>query len=346
MQSSQSAMRLLPGVLCTLMVLSGCTATAPEKPAAVTPPLSTAAVTALRDEAKRVMPTVKTPAAREFLRATEMLTPRASRDVYVRESGRERTFATPARFEELKAEDQAGYQKQSYEDAFYFSTYYGSPLAYARALDLAGTGGITTLNGARVLDIGYGAIGAPKLMALAGARVSAVDVDPLLPVLYREPTDQGTLLGFEGRSGSLRLFDGVFAGSTTLTKLIGGGYQLILTKNTMKNGFMKPRSGRKPFVDFQASDEVLLEALNEALEPRGVLVIYNISNKFDPARPATDGRSPFSREQFEKANFEVLSLDTNDDIGIRALARALQWDRQVTDGLESFFALYTIVRKK
>jgi SAM-dependent methyltransferase len=301
------------------------------------------ATSALRKDASAVAPLMKQPAALEFLKAATTLTPQFTRIVYTNAS--DRRSLSPTQYEALKPEERAGFQRVEHDENFYFSTYYGSPIAYARAIDIAGANGIITLNNARVLDIGYGAIGGPRLMAGAGARVTGVDVDSLLPALYRERTDQGGVAGFDGRTGSVTLHDGVFAGNATLTKLIGNEFNLIVTKNTMKAGFMKPAGGGVPLVSFEANDEVLLDTIYDALAPGGLFVIYNITAAPDPAKPSTDGRSPFTREQFTRANLKVIALDVNDDVATRAMGKALGWDKQMGDLEKNLFALYTVVQR-
>ncbi len=62
---------------------------------------------------------------------------------------------------------------------------YGSPLAYARLLDLAESHGFREPKGAKVFDFGYGSIGHLQMLARCGAYATAVDVDPILPKLYK-----------------------------------------------------------------------------------------------------------------------------------------------------------------
>jgi SAM-dependent methyltransferase len=252
---------------------------------------------------------------------------------------------TPVEHNALNPSEREGFERIDYDDTFYYSTHYGSPVAYMRAVEIAGVHGIASLNAARILDIGYGAIGGVRMMASAGAQVSAVDIDSLLPALYRDAADQGSVKGIDGRTGSIALFHGVYAGNTTLTKLIGRNFNVIVSKNTMKRGFMKPTASRKAYVSFDASDEVLLDTIYDTLAPGGLLVIYNITGAPDPAKPATDGRSPFSREQFVKANLNVLALDASDDAGVRAMGKALGWHVQMGDLDKNLFASYTVVQR-
>jgi hypothetical protein len=322
------------------MALISCGRVAPVGSDLSTPSATTSA---LSKDAALLKPQMKQAAALEFLRGVEKLTPQLSRIVYTHP--KERRTISPAQYEALQANDRTGFERVEHDENFYFSTYYGTPVAYARAIEFAGMHGLSTLNNARILDIGYGAMGGPRMLAGAGAQVSAVDVDSLLPALYRELTDQGRVAGFDSRAGEITLFNGVYAGNVTLTKLIGKDFNLIVTKNTMKMGFMKPSNGRPPFVSFEANDEVLLDTIYDALAPGGLLVIYNITGALDPAKPSTDGRSPFTREQFTRANLNVLALDANDDAATRAMAKALGWEKQMGDLEKNLFALYTVVQR-
>jgi hypothetical protein len=324
-----------------MFVVVGCANQTPSIAPSVPP---SAAVVALQKQANAIQPLAKSVAAKEFLQGAAALRTKESRIVYTRAS--DRTTITPDAFASLKPDAQTGFEKKTYGDEFYYATFYGSPVAYMRAIDVVGERGIASLNNAKILDIGYGAIGGPRMLAGAGARVSAVDVDSLLPALYRETVDQGAIAGFDGRVGNLTLFDGVYAGGTTLTKLIGGGFNVIVTKNTMKNGYMKPPAGRKALVDFGATDDVLLDTIYEALAPGGLFLIYNISGAFDPARPATDGKSPFTRDQFAKANLQVIAFEENDDAAMRAMGKSLGWETPGTDITKTFFSLYTLVQRK
>jgi hypothetical protein len=326
-------------VVTAIGLFSGCAAPGP---AATTTP--SAALAQLRSDAATVAPFATQAASREFLQAVNTLPDQKPRQVFTHKGKRQ--SLSPDKLALLREADRVGFEPEQHDAAFFYSTYYGTPVAYVRALDLAGSHGLAGLNGKRVLDIGYGAIGAMRMMAGAGAEVSALDVDDLLPALYRERGDQGIVRGIDGRVGSLRLFDGVFAGDASLTKAIGRHFDLIVTKNTFKRGFMKPSGTRKPLVDFGVSDAALLTALREALAPGGLLVIYNLAGKFDAARPSTDGRSPFDRQQFEAAGFDVLTLDTSDDTAARAMGQALGWSAQMGDLTHNLFAHYTVLRAR
>ncbi len=325
-----------------LAVVAGC--------APISPPPTTASATTspalqqLQADAQTVSPWATSAPAREFLAAAPLLPPPTPRTVYTNRTLRQ--SLTPAQHAQLAPEARSGFEPVVHEEVFYYATYYGTPMAYVRALDLAGQHGLRSLDGARVLDIGYGAIGAPRLMATAGAQVQALDVDSLLPALYRERSDQGLIRGLGSRVGTLALFDGLFAGDPALTKALGRHHDLIVAKNTFKRGFMKPLPGRKALVEFGVSDAALLSALRHALAPGGLLVIYNLAGALNPERPSTDGRSPFDRAAYAAAGFEVLALDASDDTAARAMGQALGWDKQMGDLSQNLFALFTVLRSK
>jgi SAM-dependent methyltransferase len=294
-------------------------------------------------QAQTLAPLVKQEPGKEFLSAASLLPTRTPREVYT--DAKKRLSIAPAQWSALPEAEKSAYTKATHNEAFYYATYYGSPIAYVRALDVAGQFGLKSLKDARVLDIGYGAIGGMQLMAYAGAQVSALDVDSLMPALYRQREDQGVFVGASGRIGTLKLYDGLFAGDASLTKAIGGDFDLIVAKNTLKRGFMRPLPGRKAFVDFGANDETFLRALHNALAPGGIAIAYNIAGAFNPERPSTDGRSPFDKDALEKAGFTVLAFDTNDDAPIRALGAALGWQKDMGDLEKNLFALYTVVQR-
>jgi SAM-dependent methyltransferase len=313
--------------------LAGC-AMPPAEPAQPTPALAE-----LRREAAALRPQASSEPARNFLDAVARLAPRAERTIY--EEPTTKAVLSHEAHARLAAAEQARYRPKVHDEAFYWRTFYGSPLAYARALDVATVHGFAALPRSRVLDIGYGAIGAPALMAAAGAQVTAVDVDPLLPALYAQPVDQGAVAA----GGSLRLLHGMLAADATLTRKIGGGYTLVLSKNTFKRGFMKPAEGRAPLVSFGVADAALLATLRDALAPGGLLVIYNLGGAFDPQRPATDTRSPFDRGTWLAAGFDVLALDRDDDLAARELGRALGWAAQMGDLERNLFARFSVLRR-
>jgi hypothetical protein len=202
-----------------------------------------------------------------------------------------------------------------------------------------------------VADFGHGGIGQLRLFAELGAEAVGIDVDPLQPVLYAAPADQGPL-GKAG--GSVKLVHGRFPADPKAVAAVGGGYDLFLSKNTLKGGYIHPAKKVDPrlLVDLGADDPAFLKALAKALKPGGWLVIYNLSPAPNaagkPYRPMADGRCPFSAKDLAAAGFETLVRDGVDDKAARALGAALGWDKPPANMKleDDLFALVTVARKK
>ena len=132
------------------------------------------------------------------------------------------------------------------DETFYYTTKYGSPLAYSRPIDLLGQAGLEDVSGRKVLDFGYGTVGHLRLLAGLGADVTGVNVDPMLRALYCSPRRPGDHQEPRGRDGRLRLIDGRFPADATVKKAVGGDYDLILSKNTLKRGYVHPERPVEP----------------------------------------------------------------------------------------------------
>lgn len=223
-------------------------------------------------------------------------------------------------------------------EKFYF-TKYGSPLAYARALDLVAGAGMPAPRS--LVDFGYGSIGHLRLLATLGTRTIGIDVDPLLRDMYADA--QGPF-----SRGSVRLLHGTFP--SELSTQVGGGHDLFISKNVLKRGYIHPTEPvpSKQMFTLGVSDEVFLRAIHDLVAPGGYAMIYNITPPPNgpglPYRTWADGRSPFSRESWQAAGFDVIAFDVDDSAAARAQARALGWDRDANVD-ENIFAMYTLVRK-
>jgi SAM-dependent methyltransferase len=239
---------------------------------------------------------------------------------------------------------------RTYDDHFFYNTRYGTPLAYARPLEILAGAGLADLAGRRILDFGYGSIGHLRLMASLGAIAVGVEVDPLLPVLYSDPGDQGTVRASSGE-GQLLLLDGQFPADDKVTGAVGEGYDLFLSKNTLKNGYLHPTQPVDPrrLVHLGVDDTTFVRTIFRILKPGGRALIYNLSpapsKPGEPYKPWADGRSPFSREMWRAAGFKVLVFDKDDSRPARAMARALEWDKGGMDVEKDLFGLYTLVEK-
>jgi hypothetical protein len=233
------------------------------------------------------------------------------------------------------------------DEAMFYSAKYGSPLAYARALDLAVSAGYRADKGSRIFDFGYGSIGHLRMLALDGHDCVGVDVAPLLKIMYANSSGP---LG----DGSVHVLDGYFPKDLEIVEKVGNDFDLFLSKNVLKRGYIHPTrdvSDPRMLIDLGVDDEQFLSRVANMLKPNGLFVIYNFCPPKSPANkpyiPWSEGESPFTREAFEGAGLEVLHLDVVDDIEARRFGHALGWDKEGGMNLESdLFAWYTIARKR
>jgi hypothetical protein len=307
----------------------------------------TTAVGAIRAEAKAAAPLARSKLGQAFLRATAQLPHVDPRVVWVDYS---RTHAwTDAEAMALADTTKARLVRRELDESFYYNTRYGSPLAYLRPLELLAAHGFTSAQGRRLMDFGYGTVGHLRLLASLGADVVGVEVDPMLRALYAGPGDQGKIEG-----GRLALVDGQWPAGEGVGAAAGGGFDLIISKNTLKRGYIHPERPANPrmLVHLGVDDSTFVAALHGALKPRGYVLIYNLSpapSKPDqPYLPWTDGRCPFERALLERAGFEVLAYDLDDGIEARALGHALGWDAgpRPMALANDLFAHATLLRKR
>ena len=296
----------------------------------------------LRAEAGVLAPAVGSDAARAFLAQVPRLPPPEARTVH---RGEER-WLSAAEAEALSEEERAALTPQELPARTYYLTRYGSPLAYTRPLDLLGAAGLDGWEGRRVLDLGYGTVGHLRLLALAGADVTGVDVDSWLTALYAEPGDQGPVEG----GGRVQLVEGRWPAEDAARAAIGTGYDVFLSKNTLKRGYIHPTREADPrqLIDLGVDDATFLARLHELLVPGGLALLYNIcppeAAEDAPYVPWADGRSPFTREQWEAAGFELLALDAVDDAEARAQGVRLGWG-EAADLEQGIFCWYTLAQR-
>jgi len=253
----------------------------------------------------------------------------------------------------MDEESRAKLEKKELDETFYYYTKYGTPLAYVRALDVLGTAGFDNVSGKRILDFGYGGVGQLRLLAMMGADAIGVEIDTLQPAFYREPSDQGVVKGRSSRDGRITLLHGRFPDDEAVTKSVGDGYDLFISKNTLKNGYLHPERpvDKRMLVDLGVDDETFVQKLFSILRPGGFVLIYNISPAPAPPDkpyiPWADGRCPFPKTMWESAGFQVIAFDQDDTTMARAMGRALEWDKGegAMDLEKDLFALYTLARK-
>jgi hypothetical protein len=238
-------------------------------------------------------------------------------------------------------------QTVTVDESVYYHRY-GSPLAYARLLDLAITSGFEPEEGLRVFDFGYGSIGHLRMFACCGLRATGVDVAPLLKPMYADANG-----GF--CNGSVAALDGRFPKEQELVERIGGDYALVISKNVLKKGYIHPAREADPrkLINLGVSDEAFLSHIHGMLREEGLFVIYNYcppkAKQSEQYVPWADGESPFTREDFQNAGFEVLHFDVVDHAEARRHGHALGWDTPRGGNMKletDLFAWYTIAKKR
>ena len=280
----------------------------------------------LRTQAAALAPCVKTRAARAFLNAVDQLRAPQGRDAAMYYD----CYAADAETGGLRGR---------------------TPLAYLRVVERLAELGFDDFAGRRVLDFGYGSIGAPRLLAVCGAEVVGVDADLALDALYRELDDVGRFPP-GADAGSVRLIHGRFPADPAIVESVGSGYDLVLSKNTLKRGYVHPRAqvdGSRR-VELGVTDAEFLSIIRNCLVPGGLFAIYNLSPRSqEPSSafvPHADGACPFAAADLERAGLEVVLYDVEDDVGMASMARALGWDRALgLDPERDIASTFTVTRR-
>ena len=307
-------------------------------------------VAALQKEATALQPLVHTGWVKDFLGGTVGLPSIPTRKLFHDEASRH--YYTEEEAARLSGAERYGLDSMEVDEEYYYNTRYGTPLAYARPLDLMGGEGFTP-SGRRILDFGYGGIGQLRLLAGLGAEVIGVEVDPLTRALYSWPGDQGPISGAKGAKGSLRLVFGRFPAEAAVKKEVGDGYDLFISKNVLKRGYIHPEKPvpERQRINLGVDDAIFVHALASILKPGGKILIYNLSPAQNPPDkpyiPWADGRCPFPVALWKSAGLRVIELDRDDSIAARKMAHALGWDTgdQPIDLEKDLFAQYTLVEK-
>ena len=174
----------------------------------------------------------------------------------------------------------------------------------------------------------------------------------MFAALYSEPGDTGAL-----GDGSVAIHTGQWPADERLREGVGGRYSLITSKNTLKAGYIHPTppAGQtvdpKKLVHLGVSDDEFLKRVHDALLPGGVFVIYNICPPQNPPEkeyiPWADGNSPFPRDVFEKAGFELIAFDVRDDAWVLDCFERLGYlmGKSRSEASKDYLCWYTIVRR-
>ncbi|MFN7020243.1 MAG: hypothetical protein ACK4WH_02805 [Phycisphaerales bacterium] len=306
----------------------------------------------LASESAKLRPLMTTDAGRAFLDAAKDLPDPGPRVIH-RSEDRKRVVSD-REFRKLPEADRAGLVARTCDPEFYYYTGYGSPLISSRGFDLAAAAaGWSSFKGRRILDFGYGSIGQGRILAALGADYTGIEVEPMFPAMYAEPGDTGPI----GRAGGrLTLLHGRWPADEEVTSAAGDGYDLFISKNTLKRGYIHPARYVDPkfLVKLGVNDETFVTHVHRALKPGGYLVVYNISpaqtpkDGDKPYLPHADGQCPFKRELLEKVGFEVIEFDKVDDDAARDIWMALGLnDGKLREEVaKDLFAWVTIARRK
>jgi hypothetical protein len=327
---------------------AACAAHAPSRPA-LRPQAQEALRARLAAEAAALEPLVEADWVRAFMRGGDALPGLATRVVH-RSPDRTRVLADPD-FARLPEAEREGWKRIEATEELAYVGGFGTPLAYARALDLAAQAGLDGLAGRRVLDFGFGAPGQLVLLAALGATAVGVDPAPVGEALYRE--FHGLALGPEGSRGRVEVHFGRFPAEPDVRRALGQGYHLFVSKNVLKRGYIHPAREAPAWqlIDLGVDDRAFTRAVAELLAPGGLAIVYNLypaqSPPDQPYIPWADGQTAFEEALWREAGLEVLVFDQDDSDFIRRMGRALGWDQgeDAMDLERDLFAIYTLLRK-
>lgn len=344
-------------LLAAIPVLARQTASGPPEPAAK----ERTGAAKVRADAVKLAPLFPQGLAKRFIEAAmlEQVVPAiGTRELLLNKSTRE--WFTIEEGMKLTPTEQSALTPTPCNESLYYETKYGSPLVYARVLEVAEKHGASfdTENDPppAFLDFGYGTIGHLRVTGALGIESAGADVDSLLRGLYAEERATGRIqrLGKDS-TVPLHLFHGHWPAEPALAEAVRaakpGGYDLITSKNTLKNGYLHPEkpADEKKLIKLGVTDEAFVEAAFNSLKPGGLFVIYNISprpsREGEPYKPWADGRCPFPKEMLEHSQFEVLAFDEVDDAKAEAVFTALGYPIVDSKGEKDLFARYTVVRR-
>jgi hypothetical protein len=307
----------------------------------------------MKTEAAAVTALVQTSLAKEFLTGFPCLPPlAATRVAYYNKDTRD--AVSEETVQSMSEEQLKGYAKRDLDEQFFYTTRYGTPVAFTRPLEILGRAGVKHVDGLKLLDFGFGSIGQLRVLAALGATTVGVEVDALLKVMYSQPGDTGAIercsVAGSGGIGSVKLVFGQFPAEKAVVTEVGTGFDVFVSKNTLKRGYIHPEQQVDPrmLVHLRVDDETFVRAVFDVLKPGGFALIYNLSpapaKDGETYKPWADGRCPFTRELFERVGFAVVAFDTDDSAAAREMGKALGWAEQM-DLPNDLFGTYTLVRK-
>jgi hypothetical protein len=223
-------------------------------------------------------------------------------------------------------------------DEDYYEADVSAPLHFVLPIEVLSARGFEWRAGTRILDFGYGSIGHLAMLAGAGVDASGIEVRPKLETLYAGE-----------HTPHLHLFMGRYPAEPALVAKVGGGYDAIVSKNVLKKGYIHPDrpAEEKHLIKLGVDDATFLRAFHDALTPGGRVVIYNIFVPIppdQPFKPMSDGRCPFTREQWESAGFTVEAFDQSDTVPMRKLLASAAAPNEKE--YRTYESLFTVARRR
>jgi hypothetical protein len=336
-----AAMRTLQPMTCLAFLLAACAT-----PGSVSKAPKPSYVETMKRDLAAILPTLSSPWVKTTLGRVVELPSRAPRTLWVDKD--HSRAVSDADYQKLSEADRKGLVREVEDDEFYYAKY-SSPVAYARLLEVAAAAGLDGMSGKKVVDFGYGDIGQLQLFAKDGAHAVGVDPNRTDAALYTSPDD----LAFP--PGSVQLVTGRWPAETAARAQVGGDIDVFMSKNTLKKGYVRPEppAGQtvdpKKLIKLGDDQSTFLPALHQATRPGALVILYNICpapSKGPEYLPWADGRSPFTREEWAKAGFAIVSFDVDDTERVREMGRLMGWDKEEGMNLkDDLFAWYTVARR-
>ncbi|MBO6739772.1 MAG: hypothetical protein JJ916_07930 [Phycisphaerales bacterium] len=296
----------------------------------------------LHDDAEALRDVYRSAPAQRMLDEVEHLPVIDERTIHA--ATRPNRGYTQAQFDALSEDEREGLQPFEVDAMRYYSTFYGTPLVYARVLELIDRHAPRfEIEDARIMDLGYGQLGHLRLWAQMGANVVGVEVDPILTAMY----DGCAAVGPIEDAGSVSLIEGAWPNDASCREEVGRGFDLIVSRNLLKRGYVKPTQRNPSFpvpVAWGMSDEEAVGHFFDALAPGGIVVIESLGPRPDPAKPWSDIANPWPRAAWEAVGFEVLAHDTDESPFARRQGMALGWDERM-DLENGLYGVYSVYRK-
>lgn len=312
---------------------------------------SVAGLERIRAEAAALAPLVQSDLARTFLAVADDLRPVEARDIHYRRA--DRAAMTPEQFEAAPESEREGFEPMTIDWRQYYGLF-STPLAWSRPLDVLASRGFDSVDGKRILDFGFGNVGQLRMLASMGAHTVGVEIPGIHSAMYRLESDTGPVdrapEAGDGPDGSIHLAFGFWPGGAGVRDAAGAGFDLIMSKNVLKLGYIHPQQEADPrtLVHLGVDDETFIRALWDSLNPGGFVLIYNLypEQPADRYLPWAHGENPFDKALWEAVGFEVVAWNEPDHAAIHALGRALGWDQQNPERFErDFNAMFTLLRR-